>query len=237
MSGGVTVWTFEVVGFNGFDTPGRHLWGAAAPPHNPADPPDVPVETGFVPQYAFGYWEPFTWVRHLDYGIDAGTYTLEVLDETNGYVQTATVAVTVSLMGYAQVYLDMHQQAAISGTVYQRNYMGDFRTASWYTVELSGSPASTTSTKDGGYFFWAPAGTYTLKVYLAAPDPTDAVVVQERSVVVTWGASAGGQDFYLEEGGIPIPEFPAAGVLMLISALAASLYLLRWRKQAIVPMP
>ena len=203
----------------------------------------MPVETGFVPSNAFGYWEPasnkFTGAGyHKDYGIDAGTYTIDVIMETDaGYVQTATVAVTVSLMGSATVYLDMHQQAYIGGTVYQRNYMGDFRTASWYIVELSGSPAASTWTRDGGYHFWAPAGTYTLKVYLAAPDPTDAVVVQERTVVVTWGATAIGQDFYLEEGGVPIPEFPAAGVLMLISALAASLYLLRWRKQAIVQMP
>jgi len=70
-----------------------------------------------------------------------------------------------------------------------------------------------------------------------APDHTDAVVEQDRTVVVTWGANSSGQDFYMDEGGVPIPEFPAAGVLMLISALAASLYLLRWRKQAIVPMP
>jgi len=190
-----------------------------------------------VPSKAFGYFEPSTWEKHLDYGIDAGTYTLEVIDETDGYVQTATVAVTVSLMGSATVFLDMHKMASIGGTIYQRNYMGDFVRASWYTVELSGSPAATTSTKDGSFSFNVPAGTYTLKAYLAAPDQTDAVVLQERTVVVTWGASAGGQDFYMEEGGVPIPEFPAAGVLMLISALAASLYLLRWRKQAIVPMP
>ena len=223
------VWTFEVVGFNGFDTPGDWSTPAATFGDN--------TVTGFIPSKAFGYFEPSTWLKHLDYGIDAGTYTLEVLDETNGYVQTATVAVTVSLMGIATVYLDMHQQASIYGTIYQRNYMGDFVRASWYTAELSGSPAATSATKDGDFFFYAPAGTYTLKVYLASPDPTDAVVTQERTVVVTWGALAGGNDFFMEEGGVPIPEFPAAGVLMLISALAASLYLLRWRKQAIVPMP
>jgi len=237
MVAGTTTWTFEVVGFNGFDTPGKvYNW--------PTWPPDIAdVEPGFVPSKAFGYWEPasnkYTGAGfHKDYGIDAGTYTLEVIEESDaGYVQTATVAVTVSLMGWATVYLDMHKQAYIGGTVWQRNYMGDFRTASWYIVELSGSPAASTWTRDGGYHFWAPAGTYTLKVYLAAPEPTDAVVVQERTVVVTWGAIASEQNFYLEEGGVPIPEFPAAGVLMLISALAASLYLLRWRKQAIVPMP
>ena len=231
---GVIQWTFEVLGFNGFTTPGLYTdWSTW--------PTSVP-ETGWVPVGRFGYWEPSSIEEtlegyHRDYGIDAGTYTLEVIDETNGYVQTATVAATVSLMGSATIILDMHKQASISGTVYQRNFMGDFRRASWYTVELSGSPASTTCTYDGGYGFWAPAGTYTLKISLKSPDETEAVVIQERTVVVTWGADAGGQNFYLEEGGVPIPEFPAAGVLMLISALAASLYLLRWRKQAIVPMP
>jgi hypothetical protein len=37
----------------------------------------------------------------------------------------------------------------------------------------------------------------------------------------------------MEESGIPIPEFPIGGVLALVSALAASLYLLRWKKQTI----
>jgi len=229
-AGGTTQWTFQVVGFGAFSPPGRLGLPAAWPP-------EIPVEEGFIPTYAWGYYEPYTSVLHYDYGIDAGTYTLEVNDESGAYVQTATVAVTVSLMGSATVFLDMHKQAHISGTLYQRNYMGDYRTASWYTVELSGSPELSTASKDGFYDFWVPAGTYTLKVHLMAPDHTEAVVMQERTAVVTWGAGAGGQNFYLEEGGVPIPEFPAAGVLMLISALAASLYLLRWRKQAIVPMP
>jgi len=227
---GTTQWTFKVVGFGAFSPPGRTGLPSAWPPA-------WPVEEGFIPTYGWRYYEPYTSTQHYDYGIDAGTYTLEVIDESGQYVQTATVAVTVSLMGSATVFLDMHKQAHITGTLYQRNYMGDYRTASWYTVELSGSPELTTDSRDGFYEFWVPAGTYTLKAHLMAPDHTDAVTMQERTVVVTWGADAGGQNYYLEEGGIPIPEFPAAGVLMLISALAASLYLLRWRKQAIVPMP
>jgi len=235
---GVKQWTFEVLGFNGFTTPG--IWWGWTPALPWTIPPPEPVETGWVPRGFFGYYEKSNVDDagyHRDYGIDAGTYTVEVFDETNGYVQTATVAATVSLMGSANIIMDMHKQASISGTVYQRNYMGDFRRASWYTVEVSGSPEITTCTYDGDWGVWVPAGTYTVKVHLMAPDHTEAVVLQERTVVVTWGADAGGQNFYLEEGGIPIPEFPAAGVLMLISALAASLYLLRWRKQAIVPMP
>jgi len=241
---GVQTWVFEVVGFGGSTTPGwlgdpfsvgKWLdttgWTAAEP-----------VETSWIPYDRFGYWEPTSIEAteegyHYDYGIPEGTYTVEVIDETNGYVQTATVSATVSWMGYAMLFFDMHKQAWMSGTVYQRNYMGDFRTASWYTVEISGSPEITTYTADGDFGVWVPAGTYTFRVHLLAPDHTDAVVMQERTVVVTWGASATGQDFYMEEGGVPIPEFPSAGVLMLISALAASLYLLRWRRQAVIASP
>jgi len=228
----VRQWQFMVVGFSSFTTPGYLV------PY-PVTGEWFSRVTGSTPSDAWGYIEPFTMVKHYNYGIDAGTYTIEVNRESGQhYIQTATVAVTVALMGEATVYLDMHLLAYIWGNVYQRNWMGDFKLASWYTAELTG-PAGTaaTDTEDGYYEFFEPAGTYTLKVYLAAPDQTDAVVVQERTVVVTWGAVSGNQDFYMEEGGVPIPEFPAAGVLMLISALAASLYLLRWRKQAIVPMP
>jgi len=65
--------------------------------------------------------------------------------------------------------------------------MGDFRKASWYTVEVTGSPAVTTYTHDGDWGVYAPAGTYNVKVSLKSPDETDAVVLQERTVVVTWG--------------------------------------------------
>ena len=232
MPDGVTQWVFEVVGFGGSTTPNRIVgWPA---------PDDY--QGSWIPEDRFGYWEP-TGIEstgvgyHLDTGIPEGTYTVVVIDETNGYVQTATVAATVSWMGTAMLFFDMHKQASIGGTVYQRNWMGDFRKAAWYTVEVSGSPAITTQTKDGDWSVSVPAGTYTVKVSLMSPDETGAVVLQERTVVVTWGADSSGQNFYLEEGGVPIPEFPAAGVLMLISALAASLYLLRWRKQAILPMP
>jgi len=217
-------------------------YGAATSGEDWVTPPNTGYQGSWIPEDRFGYWEP-TGIEateegyHLDTGIPEGTYTVQLIDETNGYIQTATVAATVSWMGTAFLYFDMHKQASISGTVYQRNYMGDFRLASWYTVEVSGSPEITTYTHDGDWGVDVPAGTYTVKVYLMAPDLSPAVVEQDRTVVVTWGADSSGQHFYLEEGGVPIPEFPAAGVLMLISALAASLYLLRWRKQAILPMP
>ena len=242
---GVMTWVFEVVGFGGSTTP-NDMWtygGKNSPfPSEDWATKSSGYQGSWIPTDRFGYWEP-TGIEateegyHLDYGIPEGTYTVELIDETNGYVQTATVAVTVSWMGMAMLFFDMHKQASISGTLYQRNWMGDFRRASWYTVEVSGSPEISTYTHDGDWGVDVPAGTYTVKVHLMAPDHTDAVVTQERTVVVTWAASSSGQDFYMEEGGVPIPEFPAAGVLMLISALAASLYLLRWRKQAIVPMP
>jgi hypothetical protein len=234
--GGVQTWVFDVVGFGGATTP--NYIGLY-----PANWPAADTYQGsWIPEDRFGYWEPSSLPPspHLDTGIPGDqTYTVQLIDETNGYIQTATVAATVSWMGTAMLFFDMHKQASISGTLYERNYMGDFRLAAWYTVDVTGSAGAkaTSHSADGDWSVSVPADTYTVKVSLMVPDESKAVVGQDRTVVVTWGADSSGQNFYLEEGGVPIPEFPAAGVLMLISALAASLYLLRWRKQAILPVP
>ncbi|WP_455369455.1 hypothetical protein, partial [[Eubacterium] cellulosolvens] len=82
---------------------------------------------------------------------------------------------------------------------------------------------------DGYYYTYVQPDTYTV----TAEGP--GYVSASRTVVSTWGGVSSGQDFYLEQSGIPIPEFPAAGLLALVSALAASLYLLR-RKTTIIPL-
>jgi len=152
------------------------------------------------------------------------------------YQQVAVGSVTIAIAGAAVVTFDMEKLAYVSGTVYVRNHMGDFRRGSWFTIAVEGSPVFNVSTADGFYEFTVPPGTYTAKVWLWSPN-NEGYTGQSRSLTLTWGADATGTDFYLQESDIPIPEFPAAGVLMLISALAASLYLLRWRKQAIAPIP
>jgi hypothetical protein len=100
------------------------------------------------------------------------------------------------------------------------------------TVEISGSSTVKTSTKDGSYKIWLPGpGTYTMTIYLFKPAEANVgYVTTTRTISVTWGASST-QDALIQESGIPVPEFPLAGALALISALAASLYLLRGLKR------
>ncbi|GEM_PF-1757213 len=58
---------------------------------------------------------------------------------------------------------------------------------------------------------------------------------QSRTVVTTWGGEISGQDFYLEESGMPIPEFPVAGILASISAVAVAIILLRSKRERLEP--
>jgi hypothetical protein len=158
------------------------------------------------------------------------TYTVVVTEENQiGYVQLSTVTATPTCKGITTVIFEMDRMARISGFAYTRNYMGDFRAGSWQTVTSQGAAASIKAWGpiDGRYYTYVQPDTYTV----TAEGP--GYVSASRTVVTTWGGVSSGQDFYMEESGIPIPEFPIGGVLALVSALAASLYLLHWKKQTI----
>jgi hypothetical protein len=237
---GVQTWVFQLQGFGPFTTPQNGPnWGR---PYGP----------GFGTRgvyNGFNYWQyqgyndggPKTIFclgrgptgDHENYGIMWGkTYTIVVTEENEiGYIQLSTVTATPTCKGITTVIFEMDRMARISGFSYTRNWMGDFRAGSWQTVTAQGAAASvkTWGPQDGYYFTYVQPETYTL----SAEGP--GYVSASRTVVATWGGSTDGQDFYLEESGIPIPEFPAAGLLALVSALAASLYLLR-RKQTIIPI-
>jgi len=234
---GVTSWVFQLHGFSTFTTP------VNKPSHGyPATAPYLGGGTTYWqfrgyndmgPKTLFQFnWGPGDWEG---YGIMWGkTYTIVVSDEiTFVYVQLATVTATPTCAGITTVIFEMDQSAVVSGTVYTRNWMGDFRKASW-TQNTATSAAGTfkaTGPTDGWYgIFFVKPDTYT--VTSESPGYTSA----SRTVVTTWGGASSGIDFYLEESGVPIPEFPAAGILALVSALAASLYLLRWRRQTEIPV-
>ena len=237
--GGVQTWVFQLHGFSTFSTP------VNKPSHGGLNPNITPgAQAGSVVWQLRGYndkgpksiyqfakgpkgdWE--------GYGIMWGkTYTIVVTEENQiGYIQLATVTATPTCKGITTVVFEMDRMGKISGTAYVRNFMGDFRAGSWQSVTSLGA---TTSVKawgpiDGFYYTYVKPDTYTV----TASGP--GVKSGSRTVVATWGGVAGGQDFYLEQSGIPIPEFPAAGLLALVSALAASLYLLRWKKHEAIPL-
>lgn len=105
--------------------------------------------------------------------------------------------------------------------------MGDYRAGSWIETTAKGATASIKAWGpiDGYYYTYVIPDTYIVTADGPCYESTS------RTVVTTWGGASDGQDFYLEESGVPLPEFPADG-LALFSTLAAALYILSWKRLA-----
>jgi hypothetical protein len=224
---GVKTWVFQVFGFAPYTTPtNTPNWIV---PFGISTFTILPAGIVFpqYPMYNDG-GRKLGAGDHLSYGIMWGeTYTIVVTEENQvGYTQLATVTVTPTCGGATTVVLEMDRMARISGFVYTRNWMGDFRAGSWIETTATGAAASIKAWGpiDGYYYTYVSPDTYT--VTAEGPGYESA----SRTVVTNWGGASDGQDFYLEESGVPLPELPAAGLLALVSALAASLYLLRCRR-------
>jgi hypothetical protein len=147
------------------------------------------------------------------------------------YVQLEEIEVIVTCAGTVERTFEVDQAPLLGGSVYTRNFMMDFRNASWIPATISGSPDVGTYTYDGVYWTYYPLpGSQMITVGL----PGDlGYVGQSTEIATVWGATNTGNNFWLEESGIPIPEFPVA-IFALISALGASLFLIRWRRETIV---
>jgi len=114
----------------------------------------------------------------------------------------------------------------LSGTLVGFTWSGEFRTVSWATVSLLGADGFTYNvwSYDGYYDMFANPGTY--KMTITMPGYT--------ALTVPMSIGSGQQSFagnlFLQQSNIPIPEFSGIAVVAF-SALAASLYLLRRRRQ------
>jgi hypothetical protein len=119
---------------------------------------------------------------------------------------------------------------------------GDMSFVPWATVtagsafapSLSGiSPSWGLTTPSGGvlavpgYFVWLPAGSTGVSV--AVSNAPQIFAPASTTVVVSDGWS-GTYDVTLLPTGVPVPEFPATTLLVMLSALGASVYLLRRRR-------
>jgi hypothetical protein len=254
---GVQSWVFQLFGFNEFTSPENHIvtngpgtTAASATGGGGLFYKDTTIwySNKFPGLYKkrFGYYSPFATYPGIlkdrysgdyrDYGIPIGTYTIVAEawypDYEGRYIQLQTVTVTPTCKGKTSVVFELDLLSRLAGTVYTRNWQGDFRAGSWQTVTAQGATTS--------YAAWGPHD----GVYYTYVKPDAYIVTAEgpgyksasRTVVTTWGAVSSGQDFYLEESGVPIPEFPATGLLALVSALAASLCLLRWKRHTAIPV-
>ncbi|MEM2943112.1 MAG: carboxypeptidase-like regulatory domain-containing protein [Candidatus Bathyarchaeia archaeon] len=112
----------------------------------------------------------------------------------------------------------------VVGTVYARNYMGDYRALGWANVTATDGHivlrARTTS--DGRYQLFLSTGSWELITSMPGYKPVSKVIAVPDGGTVTY-------DFYLEESGVPIPEFHeyAAPFITSICLLLAVLVLRR----------
>jgi hypothetical protein len=79
-------------------------------------------------------------------------------------------------------------------------------------------------TYDGIYEAYLPPGTY--KFTISSPS----YAAQTFSVVISPGQAGVGQNVYMQQNNVPVPEFSGVAVVAF-SALAASVYLLRRRRK------
>ncbi|MGD0424246.1 MAG: hypothetical protein ABSA92_12430, partial [Candidatus Bathyarchaeia archaeon] len=100
------------------------------------------------------------------------------------------------------------------------------RPLSWGLVNVVGAQGGAGwnfYTYDGVYQAYLPPGTYQFTI------SSPGLASQSWSVAVSSGMNGGGQNLYLEQSNIPVPEFSGIAVVA-VSALAASLYVLRRRR-------
>ena len=251
---GVEAWVFQLFGFGEFTSPENQLVGSNLGmwlDPNPETAMDIALSNWYKKR--FGYYFPFykspkgefeygegeRYSGHKrSYGIPPGTYTIVAHawnpEYPGRYVQLSTVTTTTTCKGISTVVFEMDLLGRISGFAYTRNYMGDFRAGSWLTNTLEGASASyRTYTYDGVYWQYVQPETYLNSMALVPPGTGAGYAEQSKTVVSTWGGQTDGQDFYLEESGIAIPEFPAVGMIAAISAIGTAILLLRRKTQSL----
>jgi len=134
------------------------------------------------------------------------------------------------LGGESSGILELDHLGLVSGVAYTYTWCDDWRTTSWIQVMFSGAPGILSYyTFDGRYQAYVPAGTWKMDVipWLAGAK-APGYASQSLTVNVSEGAFSN-LNVYLEESGVPVPEFPTA-IVVLASALAAALSILRRRK-------
>jgi hypothetical protein len=129
--------------------------------------------------------------------------------------------------GEASAIFEVDLNGFISGNVLAFTWSNEFRTLSWGTISVTGASGGATwnfYTYDGVYQAYLPTGNY--KFTIAQPG----YAPQTWSVSISPGQTGTGQNVYLEQSNIPVPEFSGVAV-MAFSALAASVYLLKRRRK------
>jgi hypothetical protein len=140
---------------------------------------------------------------------------------------------TAHLSGEVSGEWEVDLNGYVSGTALAFTWSNEFRTLSWYTVTVTGATGMPGSpfmayTYDGVYEFYLTPGTYSMTLAGPGYAPTSM-----GTIAVTdgqGGIPGSGNNIGLPPSNIPIPEFSGMAIVVF-SALAASLYLLRRKRQ------
>jgi len=142
------------------------------------------------------------------------------------------------LVGLSCFFLSGFDKAAaqgggrIQGTVYVRNYMGDYRQLGSANITVTGGsisvPPQAVFTAGGFYHVDVPPGNYVITANVPGYKP------QSFTISVSDGSSTT-VDFRLEESGVPIPEFQEYSTLFITSISLLLVVILMRRRTVLSP--
>jgi hypothetical protein len=123
---------------------------------------------------------------------------------------------------------EVDKRGYISGNIYGFTYSNELRTVSWGSVTAVGAQGANATFSsyswDGFYDMYLDPGSYAFTIAVPGYNSVSS------SVTISSGQATSGVTFQLERSNIPVPEFTGLAVVAF-SALAASVYLLRRRRQ------
>ena len=194
------------------------------------------IEVDIVPIGSISYG-PYWWAQRVYYPPTGGFLMGESeryipANHLGPYEQRYEVIVPgTHLGGESSVIFELDQRAYAAGQVIGYTYCDDWRSVSWTTVQFTAADGKIFDfyTFDGTYSAWLNAGTYTMAVIFWSPAKQEGYKVYTVPIALSDGAATA-FNVFLEQSGVPIPEFPAAAIA-LASALAASLFILRRKKK------
>jgi len=160
-------------------------------------------------------------------------------DDWASYYADPVEGVEVQWGGGQVVSVSLAEMGRLSGDITWIDMYGDMRAMPWAMLTASSPDVVTYTTTpipvvdyeytEPAYFMWLPAGTHDVAV--SVNGPSQAFEAVSFTVAMSDGFRATG-DQRLIPTGVPVPEFPLGTALALLSALSASIYLLRRRRTA-----
>jgi hypothetical protein len=113
-----------------------------------------------------GFYDTTDAAQQDDGGFAEGQYILRVW--VDGYFARGSVTINLPKRGEISLIVSLDKAARISGTVVGLDFYDEAQALSWATIDVepSGALSFTTTTLDGAYQLWVPAGEYRIGISL-----------------------------------------------------------------------